>query len=74
MWAATMKSMDVAFPFLLITVLAFAGAAAAGVRATSPEAGTGRRVELWILAAILGVVAVVAAAAAYWLWQFSVDS
>ena len=63
--------MDVLVIVVPMLVLPVAGAIAAAIKAE--QAVGARQVELWILAAVLTVLAVLCAGAAWWLWRFSVE-
>ena len=63
--------MDVIVILLAMLVLPVAAAIAAALKAEQ-AAGT-RQVALWVLTAVLGVLAVLCAGAAWWLWRFSQD-
>ena len=63
--------MDIAVVLVPLGLLSAAGAAAAGIKAASPELGTGRRVELGVLAGLLALVTLFLALVGYWMWQFS---
>ena len=63
--------MDVIVILVAMLVLPVAGAIAAAIKAQ--QAVGARQVELLILAAVLTVLAVLCAGAAWWLWRFSQD-
>jgi hypothetical protein len=55
-------------PFGALALLAGAGAACAGMRASAVEDDAGRSFELWGLCVALTVVTILCAAAAWWWW------
>jgi len=56
---------------IVLGILAMAGATAAGVKAASHEIDTWRRVELWVLVGLLGLVTLFLGLVLYWIWQLA---
>lgn len=65
------EAMSIIFPIALLGLVSLAIAVLTGVRAASSDATPAQRSGLWVVAAILAVLALAAGFCAWWLWRFS---
>ncbi|MGH9266237.1 MAG: hypothetical protein ACRD1D_16255 [Acidimicrobiales bacterium] len=64
--------MNMVVSLLVLGALAVVGAVRAGQKSVTADS-SGRRAELWVLAALLGLTAMVGLAGAWWFWRFWVE-